>query len=52
MDRKPQLHVTTSPEQLAQIKQAAASEGLSVASYIRQAVLARVREAVAAKTDV
>jgi len=49
MERKPQLHVTTSPEQLAQIKQAAASEGLSVASYIRQAVLTRVNQEIAQK---
>jgi len=47
--RKPQLHVTTSPEQLAQIKQAAAAEGLSVASFIRQAVLARVSRETAQK---
>ena len=43
MERKPQLHITATPEQVREIKSAAAAEGLSVASYIRQAVLSRLR---------
>lgn len=50
-ERKPQLHLTASPEQVRQIKAAAASQGLPIASYIRQAVLARLNQESAQKAS-
>ena len=41
MPRK-QLNVTLSPEQYAAVQEAAAEEGVKVATYCREAILARV----------
>jgi len=48
-ERQPQLHITATKEQVERIKTAAAAEGLSVASYIRQAVLTRLNQETSQK---